>query len=994
MDNANGNGKRKRISHVEFRQLRVALNPDADNGAVAEQAGLSRARMRRRQDKRNRKQAEAAMGARLADAHQRQHAIQGMLASARAVLQEEDFPTAARAILGIAREMTGAALGYLSLQTGPDAGYLLVESSGRQDFDHPLVTPPLRALHAGLLQSRQVYVENKFRQSPWLKLLPAGHPPIDNVLLAPLYTGNEALGVFGFANKPESFTPRDVAVIEALGEIVKLGIRNARQWDKLLKSEERYRKLSDMCPDAIFLYAGGRFQYLNPAALAAVGATSLADLQDKSIMDLIHPESRQAVEERLAQIVFQRIPAPSMEHKYLRMDGTVAELESMGAPCDVEGMPGAIIVARDISERKHAAAQLREATEYLEKIFTFSNAPMIVWDGDMVVRRFNQAFEKLTGLPASEVVGSKLERLLPETNRQQALDVVRQMLRGERLEAVEVPIRGCDGQVRTILFSSANVEGANGKVEATIAQGVDITEWQMAQGALQESERRFRDMLESLEEIAVIIDARGKILFANGYLLRLTGWKMTEVLCRDWFDTFVPEPLREVLRSQFVEAMKHDQPHPAHVEYVIHTRERTERHITWDNTVLRDSTGTSLGFASLGRDVTEQRALERKLQHTQKMEAVGQLASGVAHDFNNVLQVVAGYTDLLMKQLGPGRPGHHEVHSIVKATERAGQLVNQLLTFSRQEPPSSKPINLKTLIVGLTLMLRRIIGEHIELQLDLAEDLPPVLGDPGQLEQVLMNLCVNARDAMPDGGSILIRTRLTELDESFVMGHPGRLAGPHVLLDVTDTGVGMPRDVMERIFEPFFTTKQPGKGTGLGLATVYGIVQRHSGIVTCSSAPGKGSTFHVHFPAAVDVELREEPRFETTASIRCGTETLLLAEDDTLVRDLARRMLTSGGYRVLAAKDGREALELYDKRRSEIDLVLLDVIMPGTSGKAVADSIRARGDDVEILFSSGYDASMLERILSPQERAAVIKKPYTQMELLGHVRRVLDARTT
>lgn len=990
MDNTNG--KRDRVPHVGFRQARLLLDASSGHGHLVAAGGAARARMQRRQDKRQRQKAEAAFDAVLTVAHQREHEIRGVLAGARAVLEQDDLASAVRAVVAIACDLTGAALGYVAIQSeGDDEPFVFVQSNEGQSVSHGVAPIPWKELHAELYRSRQMVIENQFPQSSWAASLPPGYPAVDNLVLAPLLAGDKAVGTIGLANKPEPFGPREVALVEALGELVALALRNARQRDRLLKSEERYRRLIEMSPDAIFLYAAGKFAYLNPAALAALGAKSPEDLAGKSIFDLIPSDTHELVQERLAALLMRREAVPIVEHRYLRLDGAIAELETVGAPCDVNGEPGAIVVARDITARKQDAARLREATEYLEKIFTFGNAPMIIWDGALVVRRFNRAFEALTGLQASEVVGKKLECLLPAQNRAHAMEIVHQMLRGERLETAEVPVRGCDGHTRTLLFSSANVVGADGAVEATIAQGVDVTEWQLVQGALQESERRFRDMLESLEEIAVIIDARGKILFANGYLLRLTGWKMTEVLCRDWFDTFLPETLREDIRRQFMKAMAGEQSFPPHMENVIVTRDHVERHITWDNTVLRDAKGNSLGFASLGRDVTEQRELERKLQHTQKMQAVGQLAGGVAHDFNNVLQVVAGYTDLLLKQFGPGKPGHHEVQSIVKATERAGRLVNQLLTFSRQEPPSSKPLNLNTLIVGLALMLRRIIGEHIELGLELAEDLPTVMGDPGQLEQVLMNLCVNARDAMPDGGSIRIRTHLTELDEADVLGHPGRLAGPHVLLSVTDTGIGMAREVVERIFEPFFTTKGAGKGTGLGLATVYGIVQRHSGIVTCASSPGKGAAFHIHFPAAEDADIQEEPVCETTASIRCGTETLLLAEDDHLVRDLARRMLTSGGYRVLVAKDGPEALDLYEKRESEIDLVLLDVVMPGMSGKAVADIIRARNETVPILFSSGYDASMLERTLSAEELAAVIRKPYMQVELLARVRRVLDA---
>ncbi len=394
-------------------------------------------------------------------------------------------------------------------------------------------------------------------------------------------------------------------------------------------------------------------------------------------------------------------------------------------------------------------------------------------------------------------------------------------------------------------------------------------------------------------------------------------------------------------------------------------------------------------------DITERKRAEEKqeklqaqLRQAQKMAAVGQLAGWVAHDFNNLLQVISGYAEMLAGKLSTSTHGHLEIKEILKATEQAGTLVRQLLAFSRRETIRPRNVDLNDLIRNLSKMLGRISGEHIDLQLDLCQSALTVWADQGQIEQVLMILCVNARDAMPGGGQLIVETRPIELTEDFVKAYPETSPGQYVLLRVSDFGHGMAAEVPDRMFEPFFSTKDVEK-----MATVYDIVKQHGGIVTCSSEPGKGTVFSVYLPA-MSAATAPSGYDDGSLEIPTGTETILFAEDEQLVRNLGRQILTTGGYRVLAAKDGLESLEIYEAHAEEIALIVLDVVMPGLSGKAVADRIKSHNPHIPILFSSGYDLNMLESTLSSGEVAEVIRKPYRQREFLLRIRKLLDAAKT
>ncbi len=430
--------------------------------------------------------------------------------------------------------------------------------------------------------------------------------------------------------------------------------------------------------------------------------------------------------------------------------------------------------------------------------------------------------------------------------------------------------------------------------------------------------------------------------------------------------------------------------HRATVEYRIQHREGSIRWIRETVVPITGDGGTVVRLDGIARDITEERRLEEQFRQAQKMEAVGQLAAGVAHDFNNLLTVITSYSDLLLGDLESTDPRREDLEEIRKATMGAAGLTRQLLAFSRQQVLEPKVLDLNAIVSGAGNMLQRLIGEDIRLVTVLAPDLGAVKADPGQLEQVILNLAVNARDAMPEGGKITVETANAELDAAYAAEHIPVGPGAYVLFSVSDTGVGMEEETKRRIFEPFFTTKEKGKGTGLGLATVYGIVKQSGGFVWVYSEPGHGTTFKIYLPR-VNEKAEVVPRGTALPPSVRGTETVLLAEDAGPLRTVVRQILKRNGYTVLEAPDGKSALDKAAEHAGPIHLLLTDVIMPEMSGRQLAERLRARRPELKVLFVSGYTDNAIVRhgILEPG--IAFLQKPFSPESLARKVREVLDA---
>jgi PAS domain S-box-containing protein len=413
--------------------------------------------------------------------------------------------------------------------------------------------------------------------------------------------------------------------------------------------------------------------------------------------------------------------------------------------------------------------------------------------------------------------------------------------------------------------------------------------------------------------------------------------------------------------------------------------------VTWVSTTkvpVRDAQGSIIGILGISRDITERKKLEDQLRASQKMEAVGRLAGGVAHDFNNMLGVIFGYGEMVLKHLDSGTPLHAKQNEVLKAAERAAALTRQLLAFSRQQVLQPRVLDLNDVVADMDKMLRRLIGEDVELRTRLDPALGSISADPGQLGQIIMNLAVNARDAMPGGGRLTVETANVELDDAYATHHPPTVPGRYVMLAVTDTGCGMDADVRARIFEPFYTTKPQGEGTGLGLSTVYGIVKQSGGYIWVYSEVGLGTTFKIYLPRvdSVPAEVESTP----VAADARGSETVLIIEDEAALRRAVTAMLEESGYRVLAAPDGASALQIADEHEGPIDLLVADVIMPGMSGREAAEAIAASRKGVKILYVSGYTGEAIRQRGALKAGAAFLSKPFPAAALLHKCRELLD----
>jgi two-component system, cell cycle sensor histidine kinase and response regulator CckA len=505
--------------------------------------------------------------------------------------------------------------------------------------------------------------------------------------------------------------------------------------------------------------------------------------------------------------------------------------------------------------------------------------------------------------------------------------------------------------------------------------------------------------LSSIGDAVIATDLSRRINFMNPAAEALTGWTTAQA---------ANQPLNEVFRTLAKDADKPDEnslaqgtdietdsPTKANQVTLI-TRDGTEKWISYNQSPICNQMGETTGEVLVLRDMTERRQAEEALQHTeaqllqaQKMEAVGRLAGGVAHDFNNLLTAIIGYSQLMQSQLEPNSPMLRDLDEISKAGKRAAALTSQLLAFSRKQVLQPKVLDLNAIVANTSRMLSRLIGEDIKFRTTLDPGLKQVKADPGQMEQVLMNLAVNARDAMPDGGSLSIETANTYLDETYAEQHVDVQPGHHIMLAVSDNGCGMDTKTLAKIFEPFFTTKEQGKGTGLGLATVYGIVKQTGGHIWVYSEPDKGTTFKVYLPQVED----EEPALPVlmpSASLPLGTETVLLAEDDLQVREFASRVLQGLGYRVLEAANGNEALQVAGQTAGAIDILLTDVVMPQIGGKNLSEKLKWERPEIKVLFLSGYTADSIVHHGVLDEGVAFLHKPFNSDDLARKVRAVLD----
>ncbi len=516
----------------------------------------------------------------------------------------------------------------------------------------------------------------------------------------------------------------------------------------------------------------------------------------------------------------------------------------------------------------------------------------------------------------------------------------------------------------------------------------DITKRKHAEETLQSHHNFLQVMIDTIPTPVFYRNANGVFLGFNKAFESVVGKSDAELIGKT-IDDVAPRHIADMYHEADMALLQQEDPQHAYESSVIYA-DGTAHDVIFNKAVFHNPDGTTGGVVEVMIDITERKKLEEQLFHAQKMEAVGQLAGGIAHDFNNILSAIIGYGSILQMRVKPGEPLRHNIDQILASADRAAKLTQGLLSFSRKQIINPKPLKLNELVEKARNFLARLIGENIELKSFLSSLDPTVLADTGQIEQVLMNLATNARDVMPDGGTLFLETATMELDGSFTNKHPYGKPGKYAVLSVADSGCGMDEQTRARIFEPFFTTKELGKGTGLGLAIVYGIIKQHKGYISVYSEQGIGTTFKIYLPLIQTKveERKEEPAREE--DVIGGKETILVAEDDATVRKLVVTVLRSFGYTVIEAADGAEAVDRFAEHAGSIDLVLTDTIMPRKNGREAYGEMRTIRQDVPALFTSGYSKEVLRKKSIIDNDPDFILKPVTPRELLRRVREVLD----
>ncbi|MBI5534020.1 MAG: PAS domain S-box protein [Deltaproteobacteria bacterium] len=615
-------------------------------------------------------------------------------------------------------------------------------------------------------------------------------------------------------------------------------------------------------------------------------------------------------------------------------------------------------------------------------VFQSMAEPAYVVDNDMNLIAVNTALEKFYGQPSSEILNRPCRDVLNHS----LCDTcpLREAMRDRRtFSGVEqqIPVRGKN---RTVLMSGSFLDDISGKYAGGVVLLQDITERKSAEIALRDGERKYRTIFETVAMLILTIDQSGTVLDCNPRIEGTLGYKREEVVGRS-LGALLPPDVRDRaaahLRDLVGGGILRDQ------DYRMVKKDGSPIEVRVDSSSICDEDGRFDRAIILIDDITAERKLEARLVQAQKMEAVGRLAGGVAHDFNNLLTVIIGSSTFLDRKMPQGDPMRVELEQISRAAERGASLTRQLLAFSRRQVLRSQVLSVNSIITDLDGMMRRIIGEDIVLDAELEPELGCVRADSTQIEQVIMNLAVNARDAMVHGGRLVIRTSRALIDEGEAAVRPGLKPGPHVLLQVIDTGAGMDEETKLQVFEPFFTTKP--RGTGLGLSTAYGIVRQSGGHIACESHPGGGTTFSVWLPLVDEARSQPEPAAGVRGESR-GSEIVLLVEDEPSVRELASETLRASGYTVLEASDGDEALRIASGQAGSIDLLVTDVVMPHMSGRELAQRLLQQRAGVRVLFISGY-ASESGGPGSLPAGAELLLKPFTPQELSSRARSVLDA---
>lgn len=761
-------------------------------------------------------------------------------------------------------------------------------------------------------------------------------------------------------------------------------ITDRKQNQELLKREREtfFSILQGATYGVILLDQSGQYFYVNPAFTRITGYT----LEDIPVGRLWFQKAfpDEAYRKEVISEWLDEGPGIDKERTYTVCcrDGQTKELEMRSTLLDDGRM---ILTISDITERKQAERALRESEEKYRHLVQNANSIIMRSDPNGSITFFNEFAQEFFDYKEDDILGKNmLGTIVPEqdsSGRNMALMVKDLLENPDQYSVNENECMRRNGERVWISWTNKPVFERDGVAPEILCIGHDMTERKRQEGAL----RLQAQIIDQIHDSVISTDLSGYVTSWNKGAERLYGHKSSEVIGKH-ISIVYPDDQYEIMQRRILKPLFEIGSYEIELRNVKKSKEEFYVHLSLS--LRYDSAGQVIGIVGCHNDITEHKRLEEQLRHSQKMEAIGQLAGGIAHDFNNILTAIIGYGNLLQLRLGEQHQLRAYVEQILTSSERAANLTQSLLAFGRKQVIDPRQIELNQIVKSVERLLSRLISEDIEVRIELAGSDLTVLADVAQIEQVLMNLATNARDAMPEGGKLTIRTDMMDLDNKFVKAHGYGKPGKYAVISVEDTGVGMSEKTRDRVFEPFFTTKEVGKGTGLGLSIVYGIIKQHNGYVNVLSEPGKGSTFTMYLPVVKNST--KQASVIPYQPLIGGSETILIAEDDSEVRKLTKNLLEEFGYSIIEAKDGEDAIIKFMKNKKRVDLVILDVVMPKKNGKEAYEEIKKNVPYVKALFTSGYTADVIHKKGVLDENLNFISKPVSPKELLKKVREIID----